>query len=157
VLGSDGFGFTPDQGGVVKIPQVGRVIVGDEVEFGANCCVDRATLGATRIGRGSKFDNLIQIGHNVQIGENVIIAAQSGLSGSVTVGENAMLGGQVGVADHVQIGAGAQVGAKSGVGSRVNAGQRVAGYPAQPIEQWLQSVFAWRKAQRAGKGKVSKS
>ena len=148
VIGSCGFGFAPEGEAVRKIPQVGRVVIEDDVEIGANTTVDRATLGETRIGRGSKIDNLVQVGHNVQIGKNVLIAAQVGLSGSVKVGDGAVLGGQVGVADHVVIGAGAQVGAKSGVGTHVPPGARVAGYPAVEVKHWLENAFLWRRVRR---------
>jgi len=146
VIGSRGFGFAnldQAQAGkrAVSIKQIGTVVIEDDVEIGANSTVDRATLGATRIGRGTKIDNLVQVGHNVVIGRDVIIAAQTGLSGSVCIGDGALLGGQVGVADHVTIGAGAQVGSKSGVGSDVPAGSRVAGYPAVPVGQWLRDFF----------------
>jgi UDP-3-O-[3-hydroxymyristoyl] glucosamine N-acyltransferase len=148
VIGSCGFGFAPDGKGVRKIPQVGRVVIEDDVEIGANTTVDRATLGETRIGRGTKIDNLVQVGHNVSIGKNVLIAAQVGLSGSVAIEDGAVLGGQVGVADHVVIGAGAQVGAKSGVGTHVAPGARVAGYPAVEVRRWLENAFLWRRVRR---------
>jgi UDP-3-O-[3-hydroxymyristoyl] glucosamine N-acyltransferase len=148
VIGSDGFGFVTEGDTHSRIPQVGNVVVGDDVEIGANSTVDRATLGSTRIGAGSKIDNQVQVGHNVTIGKDVIIAAQVGLSGSVRIGDGVLLGGQVGVADHVVIEAGAQVGAKSGVGSRVPEGSRVAGYPAVPVRQWLQNIFLLRKLRR---------
>lgn len=141
VLGAPGFGLSREGDRPVRIPQVGRVLIEDEVELGARCTVDRATLGATRIGAGSKLDAAVHVGHNVDIGCNVIIAAQTGLSGSVKIGDGAVLGGQVGVADHVVIGAGAQIGAGSGVGSRVSPGARVAGYPALPVERWLAKSF----------------
>lgn len=148
VVGSAGFGFVRDGGGHRRIKQIGRVVIEDDVEIGAGSTIDRATLGETRIGAGTKIDNLVQVGHNVQIGREVIIAAQCGLSGSVVVEDGAMLGGQVGVSDHVRIGAGAQVGAKSGVGSHVAAGARVAGYPAMPVRQWLESAFLYRRVRR---------
>lgn len=148
VIGSCGFGFVSEGEGVGKIPQVGRVVIEDDVEIGANTTVDRATLGETRIGRGTKIDNLVQVGHNVSIGKNVLIAAQVGLSGSVKIEDGAVLGGQVGVADHVVIGAGAQVGAKSGVGTRVPPGTRVAGYPAVEVKHWLENAFLWRRVRK---------
>lgn len=151
VLGSDGFGFAAERSGLHRIPQIGRVEIGDDVELGANCTVDRGTLGATSIGEGTKIDNLVQVGHNVVIGRGVCIAAQAGLSGSVIVADGVVLGGQVGVADHLTIGAGAQVGAKSGVGGHVPAGARVAGYPAVDVKQWLKDVFGLRRLQRAVK------
>ncbi len=146
VLGAPGFGLSREGERPVRIPQVGMVVIEDEVELGARCTVDRATLGATRIGAGSKLDAAVHVGHNVDIGRNVIIAAQTGLSGSVKIGDGAVLGGQVGVADHVVIGAGSQIGAGSGVGSRVAPGARVAGYPALPVERWLaRSLFRSEK------------
>jgi len=148
VIGSCGFGFVAEGDGVRKIPQVGRVVIEDDVEIGANTTVDRATLGETRIGRGTKIDNLVQVGHNVKIGKNVLIAAQVGLSGSVKIEDGAVLGGQVGVADHVVVGAGAQVGAKAGVGSHVPPGARVAGYPAVEVKYWLENAFLWRRVRR---------
>ena len=105
-------------------------------------------LGETRIGRGTKIDNLVQVAHNVIVGSNVMIAGQVGLSGSVKIGDGAVLGGQVGVADHVEVGASAQVGAKSGVGSYVPAGSRVVGYPAVPVTSWLERVFLARRVRR---------
>ncbi len=135
VIGSDGFGFVRDGDVYRKLPQVGNVVVEDDVELGACVTIDRATMGTTRIGQGSKFDNLVLIAHNVQIGENCIIVAQVGISGSTSVGDNAVLAGQVGVVGHIEIGAGAQVGAKSGVSKSVKPGERVFGYPALPVGQ----------------------
>jgi UDP-3-O-[3-hydroxymyristoyl] glucosamine N-acyltransferase len=151
VIGADGFGFVEEQGQRRKLPHVGTVLIEDDVEIGANSTVARATLGATRIGRGSKIDCLVHVAHNVTIEPGVVIAAQVGLSGSVRVEEGALLGGQVGVSDHVVIGRGAQVAAKSGVGVHVEPGARVAGYPAIPIKDWLQSVFLWRRLKRRRK------
>jgi UDP-3-O-[3-hydroxymyristoyl] glucosamine N-acyltransferase len=135
VIGSDGFGFVRDGDVYAKLPQVGNVVIEDDVELGACVTIDRATMGTTRIGQGSKIDNLVQIAHNVQIGENCIIVAQVGISGSTSVGDNAVLAGQVGVVGHIEIGAGAQVGAKSGVSKSVKPGERVFGYPALPVGQ----------------------
>jgi len=135
VIGSDGFGFVRDGDVYRKLPQVGNVVIEDDVELGACVTIDRATMGTTRIGQGSKIDNLVQIAHNVQIGRNCIIVAQVGISGSTSVGENAVLAGQVGVVGHIEIGAGAQVGAKSGVSKSVKPGERVFGYPALPVGQ----------------------
>lgn len=133
VLGADGFSFHSTSRGVLKVPQVGGVVVEDDVEIGANSCVDRAFLEETRIGSGSKFDNLVQIGHNTQIGSNCLIAAQTGLSGSVELGDGVMLGGQVGVRDHVEIGAGASVGAGSAVAWSLKGDGAYFGRPAQPL------------------------
>jgi len=135
VIGSDGFGFVKDGEVYRKLPQVGNVVVEDDVELGACVTIDRATMGTTRIGQGSKIDNLVQIAHNVQIGKNCIIVAQVGISGSTSVGENVVLAGQVGIVGHIEIGAGAQVGAKSGVSKSVKPGERIFGYPALPVGQ----------------------
>jgi UDP-3-O-[3-hydroxymyristoyl] glucosamine N-acyltransferase len=132
VLGADGFGYAFDGRHHRKIPQVGRVVVGDDVEIGANATVDRATLGDTVIGAGTKVDNLVQIGHNVEVGADTIIVAQVGISGSCRVGSHVVLAGQVGLADHAAVGDGAQVGAQSGVVGNVPAGAQVFGSPALP-------------------------
>lgn len=131
VIGADGFGFYPlDDGTYRKIPQVGRVVVGDDVEIGANTCIDRAMLGDTVIAVGAKLDNLIQVGHNVTVGPHSVLAAQIGLAGSVRVGAGVRMGGQVGIADHTTIGDGAAVGAQSGIGQNVEPGATVQGSPA---------------------------
>lgn len=132
VVGSDGFGFAPEQGVYHKIPQVGTVVIEDDVEIGANATIDRATLGETRIKKGAKLDNLIQVGHNCTIGENTVIAAQAGLSGSTHVGKNVRVGGQVGFAGHLKVGDGAAIGAQSGVSKSIPDGSYVFGYPAKP-------------------------
>ena len=132
VIGSDGFGFTFDAGRYHKVPQVGNVVIGDDVEIGANATIDRATTDSTRIGRGSKIDNLVQIGHNVIVGEHCIIVAQVGISGSTELEDYVTLGGQAGLVGHIRIGTGAQVGAQSGVTKSVGAGTTVIGYPALP-------------------------
>ncbi len=158
VVGADGFGFLPGDGDPIKIRQVGSVIIEDYVEIGANTCIDRATLGATVVGRASKLDNLVQVGHNSRIGRRVLIAGQVGLAGSTVVGDNAMLGGNVGVADHIEIGPRAKVAAKSGVGGNVAAGEVVAGYPAIPHRKWLRAM-AWlaRESTRSNKTDVEES
>ena len=146
VLGADGFSYHPGAGGLIKVPQVGRVEIGDGVEIGANSCIDRAFLEATVIESGAKIDNLVQVGHNSHVGSSAVIAAQSGLSGSVTIGAGALLGGQVGVADHVDIGPGAMVGAKSGVSRDLQGGQAFLGkIPAQPASSFRRVVGALRK------------
>ncbi len=133
VIGSDGFGFAPFEGKYHKIPQVGRVVVEDDVEIGANCTIDRATMGETIIRKGAKLDNLIHIAHNVDVGENTVMAAQTGISGSTKIGHHVMLGGQVGTVGHITIGDYAQVGAQSGVAKSVMEKEVVFGYPARPI------------------------
>jgi len=130
VIGSDGFGYAPYQGHHHKIPQVGGVTIGDDVEIGACSAIDRATMGQTVIGRGTKIDNLVQIAHNVQIGEDCIIISQVGISGSTKIGDRVTLAGQVGVIGHIEIGAGAIVAAQSGVGKSVPPGARYFGSPA---------------------------
>ncbi len=130
VIGSDGFGYVPDGDGLRKVPQIGIVVLEDDVEVGANACVDRATTGVTRVGRGSKLDNLVQVGHNVTIGRACAVSAQSGISGSCTLGDGVVLGGQVGIADHRRLGDGVRVGAQSGISRDVPDGQEVFGYPA---------------------------
>ena len=142
VIGADGFGFTLTADRYEKFPQVGTVEIGDDVEIGANSCVDRAALGATRIGEGTKIDNLVHIAHNCSIGKHVVIAAQTGFSGSVRVGDYAVIGGQVGVGEKAQIEAKAVVGGKAGilVSQRVRAGEPVWGIPARPLRQHLKNL-----------------
>ena len=132
VIGSDGFGYVQDASRrFVKVPQIGRVEIGDDVEIGANCTIDRATLGTTRIGSGTKIDNLVQIGHNTEIGRHCCLVAQVGISGSVRLGDHCLLSGQVGVLDHVTLDDGVRVGAKSGVMRDLRSGEYL-GYPAIP-------------------------
>lgn len=135
VVGADGFGYAFDGKVHQKIPQVGGVILEDDVEIGANVTIDRATLGHTVIRRGTKVDNLVQIAHNVEIGEDVIVVAQVGISGSCRIGKGVVLGGQVGLADHVTIGEGTRVAAQSGVAHDLDAGQDYFGYPARPAAE----------------------
>jgi UDP-3-O-[3-hydroxymyristoyl] glucosamine N-acyltransferase len=146
VIGSDGFGFarTP-QGTHQKIPQVGGVVVEDDVEIGANTTVDRPAVGETRIGAGAKIDNLVQIAHGVTIGRNALLAAQVGIAGSTVVEENVTLAGQVGVAGHITVGKGTIVTAQTGIPKSVDAGSFVSGYPAIPNREWLKSSAVFRK------------
>jgi UDP-3-O-[3-hydroxymyristoyl] glucosamine N-acyltransferase len=151
VIGADGFGFAPDeQGRWNKFPQVGTVEIGDDVEIGANSCVDRAALGVTRIGNGCKFDNLVHIGHNCEIGNHVVIAAQTGLSGGVTVGDHAIIGGQVGIGDKARIEAHAVLGSGCGVltSKIVRAGEPVWGTPARPLKKYLATLAAMSRLAR---------
>jgi UDP-3-O-[3-hydroxymyristoyl] glucosamine N-acyltransferase len=153
VLGADGFGFEMAGGAWRKVPQVGTVIVGDDVEIGANCCIDRATLGSTVIGDGTKLDNIVHIAHNCRIGRHVVIAAQTGLAGGVTVGDYAVMGGQVGVGDKARIESRAIVGSGAGIltSKIVRAGEPVWGTPARPLRQYLaQLATLSRIARRRG-------
>ena len=137
VVGSDGFGYAQAQAEHEKIPQIGRVVIEDDVEIGANTTIDRAALGETRIGRGTKIDNLVQIGHNVQIGENSILVAQVGIAGSSKLGKNVILAGQVGISGHLEIGDSCRVGAKSGVGKSLQAQTDWSGIPAVEHARFL--------------------
>jgi UDP-3-O-[3-hydroxymyristoyl] glucosamine N-acyltransferase len=136
-IGQDGFGFVPDPSEHRKIVQIGRVVIQDDVEIGANTTIDRGSNRDTVIGQGSKIDNLVQIGHNVVIGRNCLIAGQVGISGSVTIGDSAVLGGKVGVRDNVRIGRGAMLAAGSAPATDVPEGARWGGVPARPIKEWL--------------------
>lgn len=139
VLGADGFGFVMSQGRYEKFPQVGRVVLEDHVELGANTCVDRAALGVTRIGEGTKIDNMVHIGHNCRIGKHVVIAAQTGLSGGVVVEDYAVIGGQVGIGDKARIGSRATLGSGCGIltSKIVRPGDVVWGTPARPLREYL--------------------
>ncbi len=145
VIGSDGFGFAQNEAGMEKFPQVGGVRIEDGVEIGANCTVDRAALGETVIGRGTKIDNLVQIGHNVRIGENCILVAQVGIAGSTRIGNQVILAGQVGIAGHLSIGDGCRVAAKSGINKSLAPGTDVGGIPAVDHSQFLRNSVALSK------------
>jgi UDP-3-O-[3-hydroxymyristoyl] glucosamine N-acyltransferase len=138
-LGSDGFGYTFVDGQHRKIPQVGGVHIGNDVEIGANTCIDRGSVGPTEIGNGVKVDNLVHIGHNVRVGDMAIIVAQVGISGSTTIGRGVTLAGQAGLAGHIHIGDGAIIGAQAGVISSVPAGATYSGYPARPHKESLRA------------------
>jgi UDP-3-O-[3-hydroxymyristoyl] glucosamine N-acyltransferase len=144
-IGSDGFGYLQRNGGHLKIPQVGTVVIEDDVEIGANCAVDRASTGVTRIGSGTKIDNLVQIAHNVNIGQGCIIVAQCGIAGSTALGDNVMLGGQVGIIDHLQIGRGARIAAKSAVFKDIAPGEAVRGIPATENGRFLRHEAGVRR------------
>ncbi len=146
IIGSDGFGFAPqDDENYKKVAQIGNVIIEDHVEVGSNTTIDRATLGSTIIKKGVKIDNLIQIAHNVEIGENTVIAAQTGISGSTKIGKNCMIGGQVGITGHLKIGDRVMIAAQSGVGSNVPDGKVVQGSPAYDISPYRKSYVYFRK------------
>ena len=149
VIGSDGFGFAPAGEDYYKIPQVGTVVIDDDVEIGANVSIDRATLGETHIHKGVKIDNLVQIAHNVVIGENSIVVSQVGISGSTQIGKHVTLAGQVGLVGHIQIGDNVMIGAKSGVSKSVPEGTMLSGYPAVEHRLWRKSQVALLKLPEA--------
>ncbi|HSK75620.1 MAG TPA: UDP-3-O-(3-hydroxymyristoyl)glucosamine N-acyltransferase [Thermoanaerobaculia bacterium] len=136
VLGADGFGYATSRGVHHKVPQVGRVVVGEDVEIGANSTIDRAMLGETRVGDGTKIDNLVQVGHNVEVGRHCILCGQAGIAGSTRLGDYVVLAGQAGVAGHIHLGDGAQVAAKSAALTSVEPKTQVAGIPAIPLRKW---------------------
>ena len=145
VIGSDGFGFAPDGGEYKKIAQLGNVIVEDDVEIGANTTIDRAVMGSTLIHKGVKLDNLIQIAHNVEVGEHTVMAAQTGVAGSTKIGTNCMFGGQVGLCGHIRIGDHTQIGAQSGVTSNSKANAQIMGSPSMPLKNFLRSHILFEK------------
>lgn len=147
VIGADGFGFAPQKDGTFqKVPQIGNVIIEDNVEIGANTTIDRATMGNTLIKKGCKIDNLVQLAHNVTVGENTVIAAQSGISGSSKIGKNVMIGGQVGIVGHIEIADEVKIGAQSGVSKSIKESRKaISGTPATDIKQNLKSSAIYRQ------------
>lgn len=145
VIGADGFGFAPTADGYDKIPQIGIVTIEDDVEIGANTCIDRATMGSTYVRKGVKLDNLIQVAHNVEVGENTVMAAQTGIAGSTKVGSWCMVGGQVGMAGHITVADKTMVGAQAGINSTVkNSGQTIIGSPAWDAKGFMKSATVFR-------------
>jgi UDP-3-O-[3-hydroxymyristoyl] glucosamine N-acyltransferase len=152
-IGGQGFGFVPTANGRLRIPQLGRVIIEDDVEIGANCTVDRGSTGDTVIGAGTVLDNLVHIAHNVRLGRHCVICGQVGIAGSTVVGDGVMIGGQVGISDHLHIGSGARIASKSGVIRDVNEREAVGGYPAMPIREWhRQTAASFRLSQQRPSG-----
>lgn len=146
VIGADGFGFVPKEDGTYdKIPQMGNVIIEDNVDIGANTCVDRATMGSTRIKKGTKIDNLVQVAHNVEIGRDTAIASQCGLAGTTKIGNNVMLGGQVGVSGHLTVGDGTKASGQAGINADVAAGQTLMGSPAINYNDYIKSYIYFKK------------
>jgi UDP-3-O-[3-hydroxymyristoyl] glucosamine N-acyltransferase len=145
VIGSDGFGFAPFGGRWIKVPQVGRVVIGDDVELGSCTCVDRATFGETRIGNGTKIDNLCQVAHNVQIGEHCVMAGMSGVAGSARLGNQVRVGANSGIVGHLKIGDGATIAVRSGVTSSVEAGRTVSGFPSLDHAEQKRVMVAQRR------------
>jgi len=150
-IGQDGFGYIGGTSGIEKIPQLGRVILQDDVEIGANSTIDRGALNDTIIGEGTKIDNLVQIAHNVQIGRFCLIAAQCGLAGSCSVGDGTQIGGATGIANHIKIGSNVQIAAQSGVMNDIPDGEKWGGSPARPFKQWFREVAALRSMSRSRK------
>jgi UDP-3-O-[3-hydroxymyristoyl] glucosamine N-acyltransferase len=146
VIGSDGFGFAPDENGVYsKIPQIGNVVIEDDVEIGANCTIDRATMGSTFIRKGVKIDNLCQIAHNVDVDQHTAMAAQVGIAGSAKIGKHVMIGGQTGIAGHLSVADHTKIVAQSGIPSTVKKADTLMGTPAIPINEYKRSHFGFRK------------
>ena len=147
-IGSEGFGFIMQENSIQKIPQLGRVIIDDYVEIGANTTIDRGSIGDTKIGKLSMIDNLVHIGHNVSIGKNCIIAAMTGISGSTKIGNNVLIGGQVGISGHINIGNNVRIAAKSGIMKNIKDNQAVGGYPADNILDWHRNTLILKKLRK---------
>jgi len=145
LIGADGFGYAPDAEGYFKIPQVGIVVLEDDVEIGASSCIDRATMGETRIQRGTKIDNLVQVGHNVRIGEHCILVSQSGIAGSTSIGQRCTFGGQSAASGHLKIGDSVTVGGRGGVTKNLESNQVVSGLPVMPHKEWLRATTSFAK------------
>lgn len=144
-IGQDGYGFAPGADGHLKIPQLGRVLIEDDVDIGANTTIDRGSGPDTVIGAGTKIDNLVQIAHNAQLGRNCLVASQVGISGSTELGDFVMVGGKAGFSGHLRIGDGARIAAKSGVMGNIPAGATIGGFPARPLREWLRGVAVLRR------------
>jgi UDP-3-O-[3-hydroxymyristoyl] glucosamine N-acyltransferase len=151
VIGSDGFGFAPSDNAYGKVPQIGNVVIEDDVEIGANCTIDRATMGSTIIRKGVKLDNLIQIAHNVEVGEHTVIAAQAGVAGSTKIGKRCMIGGQVGIIGHITIGDNVKIAAQSGIGASIPDNAIVQGSPAFDVASYRRSYVSFRNLPAIGR------
>ena len=141
VIGADGYGFAPDGQGYYKIPQIGHVVIEDDVEIGACSCIDRGTLGVTRISRGTKIDNLVQVAHNVQVGEDTLLVSQVGIAGSTVIGKHCTFGGQSAVAGHVKVGDNVILAGRGGIANNVDGNQTLAGAPSMPHRDWLKATM----------------
>jgi UDP-3-O-[3-hydroxymyristoyl] glucosamine N-acyltransferase len=150
-IGQDGFGFAPNHQGIKKVLQLGRVVIGNQVEIGANTCIDRGAIDDTIIGYGTKLDNLVQIGHNVKIGKNCMMAAQVAIAGSAEIGNNCMIGGQAAVAGHLKVGNNCMIAGQSGIISNLQTGSVVGGTPALPIKQWHRLSILLKRMLNKGK------
>lgn len=145
IIGSDGFGFAPDGSRYYKIPQIGIVVIEDDVEIGAATCIDRAALGVTRVKRGTKIDNLVQVAHNVVVGEDTILVSQTGIAGSTTIGNHCTFGGQAGTSGHLKIGDNVTIGGRGGVTNDVADNQILSGLPAIPHKEWLKAAMSFTR------------
>ena len=152
-IGQDGFGYASSKDGHRKIPQIGRVIIQDNTEIGANSTIDRGALRDTIIGEGTRIDNLVQIGHNAVLGRHCLVVSQTGISGSATLGDFVILGGQIGVADHVEIGAGTMIAASSNVAGNVPPGEKWGGTPAKPFREWIRELMTLKNLAAGKRGK----